>query len=76
MISPEIDHQRWKRPLWVVFPSVSPQMYPRPAAWNAYAAEWQAWYFSLSSEERQAYKRHFPEPDSWRCFYRFISNEP
>ncbi len=55
---------------------VSPEMYPRPDAWNAYSRGWTEWYLSLSREERNAYEDEFPEPDGWHDFYRFVSNQP
>lgn len=69
---PRFEPHQWKDPLWVAFPDVSPGMYPRPDAWNTYGAEWAGWYFSLSLEERCAYEEHYPEPDEWKGFYRFI----
>lgn len=75
MISRPFDKQSWKSPPWVVFPTATPEMWPRPDAWRAYSREWQDWFCSLTREERRAYELHFPEPDEWHDFYRFVSNE-
>ncbi len=76
MILLHFDRQKWEKPLWLVFPEVSPEMHPRPEAWITYADEWTEWYRSLPRDERRAYEEQFPEPDGWQDFYRFVSNEP
>ncbi|EMI21737.1 hypothetical protein RMSM_01344 [Rhodopirellula maiorica SM1] len=61
--------------MWIAFPDVTPEMYPRPDDWNAYCNEWTAWYISLPRDERHAYEDCHPEPPGWDSFYRFVSNE-
>ena len=70
------DRTSWKQPLWIAFPEVTMDMYPRPQAWNAYSDEWTRWYISLQRDERHAYEDTYPEPHNWDSFYRFVSNDP
>ncbi len=76
MVAFQFNRQQWKTPVWVAFPDVSPETYPRPDAWNAYGRGWTEWYLSLSREERNAYEDEFPEPEGWQDSYRFVSNQP
>ncbi len=69
------DRAAWKQPPWLAFPEVTPDMYPRLQAWNAYCNEWTQWYLSLQRNERNAYEDAHPEPPRWESFYRFVSNE-
>lgn len=76
MVSFQVTPDSWKKPPWIVYPSISPEMWPRPDAWNEYTGEWTDWFCSLRREERLAYEQHFPEPDDWQDCYRFVLNEP
>ena len=63
-------------PVWLAFPDINPEIFPRPTEWNNYSHAWNEWYLSLSPLERRNYEARYPEPPYWEGFYRFISNEP
>ena len=63
----------YSTPPWDMFPGIQIWVRePPPPGLIEYGDQWCRYFFSLSSEGRDAYQEFHPEPIGWRGFYESI----
>lgn len=66
-----LENQKIMLPLWLAYPELERQSIGwRMGYGESYTIEWHNWYQSLSTEDSAHYQELFPEPPTWKGFWK------